>query len=307
MIVVPIHFPSIKDYSGDLSDFLSKPLAEYKDLNGNPRINDGRVDIGAYEGGPPVQRYSIQKDLVDTSVCEGSDITLKLPVWGASVFRDWQTSTDSGKSWSFVNNTDSLVVKNLRKEPRTMYRAVLANPCGYRDTSQEIIIAVNDPIELDLGPDLRFRKDETRTITAPSGMRYYSWSTGDSGESLEKLELLGTRLDYGPNKVYLDLVDSSGCMVSDTVEIYLDYGLAVHPMDDSRIRIYPNPSIDVIFIEGFSGSYHLFDMRGNVLRSKTLSSDATHQLDVGDLSSGMYILTLRSGQGAEESVKLFIR
>ena len=69
------------------------------------------------------------------------------------------------------------------------------------------------------------------------------------------------------------------------------------------IKVYPNPFKDIINISNAENytSGVVVDMSGRVV--KTLSK-VQSQLDLGDLSAGVYVLNLTSKEGTKTSIKL---
>lgn len=66
----------------------------------------------------------------------------------------------------------------------------------------------------------------------------------------------------------------------------------------SKILLYPNPAIDLLFFESANDIHHvqLFDLTGKMLRDGRL--DHNRSMEVGHLSAGIYLvgLTLRNGE-----------
>ena len=75
-----------------------------------------------------------------------------------------------------------------------------------------------------------------------------------------------------------------------------------------KLIIYPNPSNNIIHLDGISTAteLRLLDMQGNVVRYQKLPSGiSTLQLNISDLSSGMYIIQLIGNENFKQ--KTFIR
>ena len=60
------------------------------------------------------------------------------------------------------------------------------------------------------------------------------------------------------------------------------------------IVVYPNPVRNTLFIDGIN---HKFDIEiCSIMGQKILTQSATNQLDISDLSSGIYLLKIKTGQ-----------
>lgn len=67
----------------------------------------------------------------------------------------------------------------------------------------------------------------------------------------------------------------------------------------SRIKVYPNPTSDIVHIAGFSEdnieTYSIYKLSGELIRTEPLKAQQnTLQLDLHDLPSGVYLLKVKS-------------
>jgi hypothetical protein len=60
-----------------------------------------------------------------------------------------------------------------------------------------------------------------------------------------------------------------------------------------NLSIYPNPAKDILTIKGSYRSVDVFDILGNLV----LSSEATKNINVSKLSSGVYMLNINTENG----------
>jgi len=155
--------------------------------------------------------------------------------------------------------------------------------------------------------DFSFVQDGSTFITVftdeSSGAQEWSWDFGDGT----------TSTDRDPTHTYAS-IDSftvrlivRNCWSADTSE----QTLAIIPSDsDTTIsraapalvgyRIFPNPASTVLHIEAASAtsaqtSLRLLNPQGQILREEQIGT--THQLNVGDLPRGIYLLEIRSETG----------
>jgi len=128
--------------------------------------------------------------------------------------------------------------------------------------------------------------------TISGGMAPYGfdWSTGSTQQAIAGL----TAGDYT-----VTVTDKNGCEV--VVEVVVD--LMVSSTEEeagSVLLMYPNPAVDwvkIVFPASKDGcSVELADNLGRVLKSTILPSSSDHcQLDLRELPSGSYVVTVRFG------------
>lgn len=126
---------------------------------------------------------------------------------------------------------------------------------------------------------------------------------------LEAEGLAGTSLDLeafnfeqGSYFIRLASVHPCGILYSRTVQVLLDEGTSTENIDPSEIQIIPNPTADYFFIEspyafGDNAHIELYDIQGmKVSANYQLLSGGKYYFDISGLSSGIYILRIRSGE-----------
>lgn len=104
-------------------------------------------------------------------------------------------------------------------------------------------------------------------------------------------------LDVAPDQnVWLLKLDADGCLNPQDCEV----GITDLPLPDV-LTIFPNPAAEYLNlkIEHGSGTYTvlLHDATGRLIQHETLSGIGTHTLQVGQLSAGVYICTVRATNG----------
>jgi hypothetical protein len=107
----------------------------------------------------------------------------------------------------------------------------------------------------------------------------YLWSDGQTTD---------TATGLCPGKFFVCVTDANGCSSCDTIEVVSGI---FSPVKNDEIKIFPNPVTDKIYLSE-KGDLMLTDMSGRIVRSVS-NSDF---LEVNDLSSGMYLLTLDTGE-----------
>ena len=61
--------------------------------------------------------------------------------------------------------------------------------------------------------------------------------------------------------------------------------------------VYPNPSYNIIFVEGFESTFivDIYDLNGKLLLSKQLNAN---QFDISSLAKGLYFIKLSTAEGS---------
>jgi len=82
---------------------------------------------------------------------------------------------------------------------------------------------------------------------------------------------------------------------------------SISSLDDVTIGIYPNPATDYIRIksDALIGKFSIRDIAGHVV-SQIDNVDSSQRIDISELKSGMYVVTLESGTSVS-SQKLIVR
>ncbi|MBC3759700.1 family 16 glycosylhydrolase [Hyunsoonleella sp. SJ7] len=91
---------------------------------------------------------------------------------------------------------------------------------------------------------------------------------------------------------------TQSAMVIDYVRVYQNNGLSIDENDTNLFKVYPNPSETKINIQGNGAidNIELFDTYGKLIKRQR---NAISTLDVSDVSSGLYLLSIQSGSKTE--------
>jgi hypothetical protein len=85
--------------------------------------------------------------------------------------------------------------------------------------------------------------------------------------------------------------------------------LGTESFSNFSFSIYPNPARDLISIEGSNGvniiSYEIADLNGRIVKSKETINSTAAQINISDLQSGVYVMTINSDN--ESVVKKIIK
>lgn len=130
------------------------------------------------------------------------------------------------------------------------------------------------------------------TITGGTNPYQYIWydSLGNQIDSIEDVE------ELLPGEYQVEVTDANGC---DIGSITFEVGFVSSNEDviASNINIYPNPVLDVLFVEchNTNSILHLLDLNGRLVKSKLINEDIT-SIDVSELNQGLYLVRITNGK-----------
>jgi hypothetical protein len=85
--------------------------------------------------------------------------------------------------------------------------------------------------------------------------------------------------------------------------------LGTESFSNFSFTVYPNPARDLISIEGSNGanllSYKIADLNGRIVKTKETINSTAAQINISDLQSGVYMMTINSDNGS--AVKKIIK
>lgn len=144
-------------------------------------------------------------------------------------------------------------------------------------------------------------QDRSQTLNASPGFESYLWSTGETTSSI-------TVSQAGSYAV--TVTNGNGCQGTDQVVVTEEVCTGLAELNNSRIRIYPNPSKGSFIIDSElplrGQKLQILDIRGQVLFSKDLLSIPPGPITIQpNLKSGLYILLLNAA-GERYQQKLLI-
>lgn len=135
------------------------------------------------------------------------------------------------------------------------------------------------------------------TLVASGGLTYNWMDCADSSI----VALVGATYTPSASGEYAVIsLDGNGC--SDTSDCIQVLTVDVSDLSTSSISIYPNPTdgyTTITLTDNYDGgSITLYDMNGRIVKSFTIQDKATQsEIDMGDLSKGMYTLQLVTSGG----------
>lgn len=273
-----------------------------RDLFGNPR-HPIRVYRGAHEaipslgsscsGTPTVGVASVNIN----SVCAGDSLTLSLSLPTNTDWQyQWQFSTAGGPYVNVPGATSSPVriVATLSRNYRCI--AVCANS-GLADTSNLVAVTVV-PVIGGLGISASPAGfTYTFIASAAAGASQFQWNFDDGGTDTGRL----VSHTFTANRQHnVRVLASNSCFVDSASLLINITGVSVAEQQaGAAMRIWPNPAADKIFIEtDFEvRQLQLLSVSGAVIRRWEASAEPIHELSLGDLAPGFYLLRAEGSRG----------
>lgn len=124
----------------------------------------------------------------------------------------------------------------------------------------------------------------------------YFWDFGDGATSTEE----NPSHIYEESGIYTVQLTVEKCGESDTIEQEVEVAsLAVSDLNHERIKIYPNPASDYLYldIQEIPLKVNIFDGAGNRTSSSVELTSNGLKIDLRSLNSGLYVLKLETKTG----------
>jgi hypothetical protein len=109
------------------------------------------------------------------------------------------------------------------------------------------------------------------------------------------------------NQKFRCIVTSSSCpnkLISETATLFVDNNLSIGNTINPNIKIYPNPTNNIINIDGLNknenNTIQIFDIQGKLVISKTINEKGA--IDLSELNKGIYVIKI--GEVAQRIVKM---
>jgi PKD repeat protein/photosystem II stability/assembly factor-like uncharacterized protein len=203
-----------------------------------------------------------------TTFCQGSSTVLT-------------SSVASGNTWS-TNETSSAITVN---SSGTFDVTVTQNGCSA--TSNSITIIVNPLPNVTISTIEDLCNNGSSFVLAqglPVGGSYSG--TGITGTNTFN----PANANIGSNQVLYTFTDNNGCSNSASTSVNVINCASIYELSDKRIKVYPNPVVNYLIIEGQDiSNYELIDQAGKIVRTNSILSSKTELL-VTDIQAGMYYL-----------------
>jgi|GEM_PF-2758615 len=239
------------------------------DIDGDIRIFDGQVEMGAYEYTailPPIEDIGN-----DTAICQGSSIILTAPYAASSSYL-WNTGDTS---------------RNILVDSAGIYFVTISNALG--EASDTMYLTVNPLPVVNLGDDTTAVNVDSLVLDAGNSGSAYLWSTGETTQSIT----VTTDGNYS-----VTVTNNAGCQAGDTIQVFF-YPVNIRDVDlQQQWSVYPNPAQENIIIEAKGNVLKteavIMDIHGRTVL-KTIITGNVNTIPLSGLKSGLYILKMGDG------------
>ncbi len=158
-------------------------------------------------------------------------------------------------------------------------------------TRKEVIVTILPLPPVSLGADQLIPCGTFITLDAGAGYVVYSWSTGESTQTIS----VDTLNDYSAT-----VTDTNGCSNSDTVHIDCFVGVNAIAINNN-VKVFPNPTSGVINVELNSSvsdaTVRWMDINGQVVSEDKMNGVRQRQYDLSNAAKGIYLLQIITADG----------
>lgn len=151
-----------------------------------------------------------------------------------------------------------------------------------------------------LGPDTIICISASLVLN-PGNFSNYTWH---DNSTLPTFTVDGTTLGPGTYTFYVDVIDASGCVGTDSVNVVVSACVGDNENSIEAVELFPNPTDGLlnIHVNNVLNDHLTFTIRnitGQVVFEKQVETSAfsfTGQLDISPLAKGIYYLEVNSGE-----------
>lgn len=267
-------------YPGNLGTDLAYQL--------NTRLQDGAVDIGAYESS--YKTAGISASIADAVSCGLSNTYFVAKTKGDSISYKWQVKQGNRSFVDIITtNTDTLFIQSPNAGMAGWQYRLIVTSCNgiVTDTSNiaqlKLVPLPNPTISI---------SNRTLYTGAFAAYQWYKDSTAIAGAVTDSL------VPTQGGVYYVYVTDSNGCSNYSFSQIVFNVHIA-NAFEKQHISIYPNPTHTSLTIGGISNGtlVQLKDLLGRQVIC-TIALQDKIELNTIPLTSGHYLLVLITPDGA---------
>jgi PKD repeat protein len=219
----------------------------------------------------------------DTAICEGQTLTLDAANAGSDYL------------WSDASTNQTLDVTDSGD-----YSVIVTNTLGCSGT--DTVHVTVDPLPSASSIVVTDNGDGTYTFSAedPSNVAGYNWDFGD-GSPTSSGQLPTHTYAPGSDTFTVTLIITNECG-SDTLTTTIETtGINRVNIDKNQLKLYPNPTRDVITIQNESAykmeAVTVYNVLGQVVMQHITTDAHQYKMDVSGLTSGLYTVRIETNAG----------
>lgn len=235
---------------------------------------------------------TITTDWSDTTICSGTVVTVIAN--GADTYL-WDNDATYDTTTSNIAQLSPLT---------TTVFTVYGTTSGCTDSATVNVNVLQSP-DLNLEEEYEITEDNILILGVTGGYASYNWSNGETDETIL---IIGDSLGVGTYTYWVNATASNGCFSADTTTIIVLEGVGFKDNTiKDQIKIYPNPSSGIIFIETPKDNltYTIMNIYGEVLLVHTNRSNKT-QLNLSKLPKGTYFMQIQYNQRIVTTQKIIL-
>lgn len=247
-----------------------------------------------------ISTLSAEFNITNSSCIQNSDGKIQVSI-GQSGSYDYYWSCNDPFINSMIQNINANEIINL--SPETYSVTVVSNSGD--SLVSEIILTAPDELNIDVN---QIGDELVATISGGTPPYSFIWDNGSEQLSLS---------DIASGEYTIVAIDNNGCQKTETAT-FTNQATGINDFNNEligNILIAPNPSqagmikFVVPFKKTGTMDLSIYDISGKLLRTQASNVKEglnTINMDLGELSSGVYIVNARSAQ-ASQSAKLIIK
>jgi PKD repeat protein len=253
-------------------------------------------------------------DFTAAPVCSGEELSF--------LNKSTTASGTMSYEWEFGDNSNSTVEspkKRYTVKQTTAYNVTLVvrlkDGCADSVTKAVTIQELPRTCDFMASPDYQFAffglalepVDDGQVAGGQAGIDY-TWTVAGLGIKNSKDVNAKVNYDLQQDGVYTvtvkSVVRTTGCECSKTKQVVMDRA-SVQATDITTLQVYPNPTIDLLWVRIPSGmratEYCIRNAMGALVAQGAVREQSLIAVDLPQLSAGLYTLELLGDQGKKEA------
>lgn len=198
--------------------------------------------------------------------------------YGLERFRVVYSTTGDDMS----NFTNVLTPGNYEEAPSEWTKFSYKVPAGAKYVA---ISCVSNDAFVFMVDDLFIGPEETRAF-----VNYEVYLDGEKQSQTNEKSFTFTDLINGPHVAGVKAIYSSGESEISTVTFMTNVG--IEDIDEYSVKIYPNPVVDIMTIEGEYSQLEIYNVSGKLI----MTANGENKLDVSSLAKGVYLIKIANNE-----------